>query len=100
QRATRTWPIGRIEIGAPGRTMPDLRTPDTDLRPAAGAPFPQVLRVPTWNGPAEAPSVSDLRIQPPQVPFRENETSAARRKAPRAWIGQKTPATRGTNTRI
>src|SRR5438132_14175841 len=71
--------------------MPGLRTPDTDLRLAAGAPFPEVPRVPTWTGPAEGPSVSDLRVQPPQVPYRENETSAARRKALRAWMRQKIP---------
>src|SRR5213594_184923 len=80
--------------------MPGLRTPDTDLRLAAGAPFPEVPRVPTWSGPAEGPSVSDLRVQPPQVPFRANETPAARRQALRSWMRKKIQPTRRNTTRL
>src|SRR5947207_14106980 len=98
--ATRTWAIARIELVAPARAVPGPATPDTGLRPAAGVPFRRAARVPDLFGRREDPTVSDRRVQPRSVPFRETERSAARRRVPRAWLHQRIRPTRPTTRQI
>src|SRR2546425_7923420 len=84
---------------AAGQVLHGLRTPDTGPRPAAGAPFRRVPRVPTGSGPSEGSTRADLQIQPRQVPFRANETSVGHRKALRVWMRQRIRPTRPTTKR-